>query len=181
MRAHPMPRDPNLTAEFIRSILDYDLETGVFRWKSRPECSDIRNSLWTVRVAGTKVRGYIQIAIYVEGRTISIYAHRLAWLYVYGIWPTQHVDHINGEKTHNAIANLREATISENARNRPKRKDNKSGFTGVMFRASRKKWEGRIMVRGKNVWRRLFDTAAEAHAERMKVLPQHHGEFARVS
>jgi hypothetical protein len=176
---HPMARDPNFTADFVRSILDYDPETGVFRWKSRPECSDLRNSLWTGRIAGTKVCGYIQIAIYVGGRTVSIYAHRLAWLYVYGAWPEQHVDHIDRDKTNNRIANLRAATVAENARNRRKRSDNKTGFTGVAFRANRNKWEGRITLNGKTVWRHTFDTAIEANAARMAALPRFHGDFAR--
>ena len=38
--------------------------------------------------------------------------HRLAWLYVYGKWPEDMVDHINGIKDDNRIENLREATRS---------------------------------------------------------------------
>lgn len=176
-----MPRDPAFTAEFIRSILDYDAKTGLFTWRARAECSALRNSIWTGRAAGTNIHGYIQISIYVDGQSVAIYAHRIAWLYIYGEWPQELLDHIDGDKTNNRIGNIREASYSENACNRPKRSDNKTGYTGVAFRKNRNKWEGKITVRQKTVWRKLFNTAEEAHAARTAALPLHHGAFARIS
>jgi hypothetical protein len=36
----------------------------------------------------------------------------------YGVWPTQLIDHINGDSSDNRIVNLRQTTQSENNRNR---------------------------------------------------------------
>ncbi len=44
-------------------------------------------------------------------------AHRLAWFYVHGVWPKEQIDHINGDKADNCIANLRLADFSKNQAN----------------------------------------------------------------
>lgn len=49
--------------------------------------------------------GYIHIEI--DGQ--DYYAQDLAWLWVYGVFPTRRIEHIDGDKVNNRIANLREA------------------------------------------------------------------------
>ncbi|MEK9720323.1 MAG: HNH endonuclease, partial [Quisquiliibacterium sp.] len=79
-----------LTQERLFDILDYDFETGIFRWKKT-----MRASAWAGDVAGdVKPNGYIRI--YFDGR--GYYAHRLAWFYFYGTWPKGDIDHINRKK-----------------------------------------------------------------------------------
>ena len=48
--------------------------------------------------------GYVRIGI--DGRKYT--SHRLAWLYVHGVWPSDQIDHINRNRSDNRIANLRE-------------------------------------------------------------------------
>lgn len=57
--------------------------------------------------------GYVVISI----KNKVYYAHRLAWLYVYGEIPRGQIDHVNQDKTDNSIKNLRQATSSENMQN----------------------------------------------------------------
>lgn len=50
-------------------------------------------------------------------------AHRLAWLYVYGKWPDNQIDHINGHKYDNRIENLRDIPQKLNLQNNRKFRD----------------------------------------------------------
>ena len=100
-----------LTAERLREVLAYDPDTGVFTWKARTSPFSRVN---VGDVAGNLRRdGYIEICV--DGRKHQ--SHRLAWLYVYGEWPADQIDHINGIRTDNRIANLREANNAENHHN----------------------------------------------------------------
>src|SRR5712671_2076486 len=111
---------PRLRAERLRALLDYAPETGLFYWRVR------RGSAAAGREAGTLAPGgYPVIAI---DRALH-YAHRLAWLYVHGEHATGEVDHVNGDPADNRIANLRQCSRRENARNMRVR--NATGFKGV--------------------------------------------------
>lgn len=98
-----------LTVERLKALLEYEPETGAFRWKS-PTNQRIRRGIATGRV-GTK--GYLYIGIDRK----SYMAHRLAWLYVHGHWPLEQIDHINRIKTDNRIANLRDVPDAINKLN----------------------------------------------------------------
>jgi hypothetical protein len=108
-------------------------------------------------------QGYISIGV--DGT--HYLAHRLAWLYVYGEWPTAwpagQVDHINRIKTDNRIANLRIVTSSENKQNRElPHANNRLGFLGVKRNGS--KFMARIMLHGKVKHLGTFDTPELASA-----------------
>ena len=145
----------HITAEYLREILDYNVSTGVFIWKKRTaKCVHIGD------VAGCleKRIGYMSIGI--SGDVFK--SHRLAWLYVYGVWPEGLIDHINGQKADNRIDNLRVVDANGNSQNvRRPNKRNKSGFIGVI--AYQGKWRASITVDKKT--RRIgdFNTPEEAH------------------
>lgn len=88
-------------------------------------------------------------------------AHRLAWLYVYGSFPSGEIDHINGIKLDNSIVNLRDVNHSINMKNTKRRKDNKSGYSGVNFR--RGLYVARVQIDKKRVFLGNFDNAIDAH------------------
>lgn len=154
-----------LTAERLRELLDYDPDTGVFTRKVRTA-----NNVQVGDVAGAlRHNGYIQISI--DGRLHL--AHRLAWLYVTGESPPSEIDHINGVKNDNRIANLRLATSAENKHNQRKpHADNTTGFLGVTHR--RGKFMAQIMVDGKKKFIGDFKNPEEAHAAYLKAKRQFH-------
>lgn len=142
------------TIEHLRGALSYDISTGVFVWKHNARRPDLIG-----RTAGAKQSaGYWAIAIHNKKQL----AHRLAWFYVTGKWPTQHIDHINGDKRDNRFANLREVTRFENLQNmRKATKANKCGYLGVS--AHQGKWRMQIMANGKRVRMSGFETPEAAH------------------
>ncbi len=146
-----------LSAERLRELLSYDAETGAFAWRIG------RGGLAKsgARAGAIESGGYVQIQV--EGRLRM--AHRLAWLYVHGRWPTFEIDHMNGVRDDNRLSNLREATRAENQQNeRRARSSNKaSGLLGVTWCERASRWRAKIMLGGKNKHLGLFDTAEAAH------------------
>lgn len=160
----------NPTAERIRELLDYDRETGWFRWRNTP-----RKDGPPKRAGNLTQTGYRRIEI----GGCEYREHRLAWLYVYGVWPTQDIDHINGVRDDNRIANLRLATRSQNLGNARRSSANKSGFKGVS--SSGRKWKALIAIPYTGRYRYLgtFDTPEQAHAAYVRAARETYGEFAR--
>jgi len=160
-----------LTAARLREILHYDPDTGAFTWRVS------RKGVRAGAAAGTLCQGYYRIMA--DRR--SYQAHRLAWLYMTGAWPEAEIDHINLARADNCWCNLREATRVENQRNTSARPNNTSGFKGVVWHKSAKRWRATITADGKQCHLGYFDTpqaAAAAYADAAKKL---FGEFARAS
>ncbi|MBD1229107.1 HNH endonuclease [Xenorhabdus griffiniae] len=110
---------------------------------------------------------------------MHIYIHRLAWLLYYGRWPSEFIDHINGDKSDNRIVNLREASNTENSWNSKMRKNNSSGIKGVCWCKSKKKWVARIRIDGKRKTLGYFSNIDEARLIMEKARTKYHGEFSR--
>lgn len=148
-----------LTQKELKALLDYNESTGVFTWKvyrSRgARAGDNAGTLCAQGYINIKLNGYVYRA------------HRLAWLYVYGVFPNREIDHRDRIRDHNWIKNLRDVTPGKNKENcwEP-RSHNKCGFLGVIAR--RGKWRAHISVDGKQRWLGTFDTPALAHEEYLK-------------
>lgn len=126
--------------EVLRQLLDYNPATGVLTWRERevgmfPAKTPARSAalcrLWNARYSGQEALtclsdGYRTGAI--SGTNYK--AHRVIWKMESGRDP-DHIDHINGDRTDNRLANLRDVTLTDNARNRKVSTANKSGIMGV--------------------------------------------------
>lgn len=155
-----------LTAERLREALHYEPETGVFTWRTSPG-----NGLKAGAVAGSSNgNGYLQIRV--DG--VKHRSHRLAWLYMTGVWPASEIDHRNRVKSDNAFSNLRLSTRSLNLQNQTSAlKNNSTGFLGV---SQRRKgvFVARIRLDGKSTFLGQFDTPEVAHAAYLKAKMELH-------
>lgn len=104
--------------------------------------------------------------------------HRLIWEYFHGVPPTNHIDHIDGNKSNNSISNLREATKIENGANRGKQKNNKSGYKGVSWDNYNKNYHVVVKHGDKRIKRTTKDFE-EACRWAEELRNQLHGEFAK--
>ena len=152
-----MNKPLSLDAQYVREVLDFDPNTGDFHWRV-----DLGTSRRGQIAGGLSSKGYIQIGV--GGRTIS--AHRLAWIHVYGAWPTNCIDHINGIKSDNRISNLRDVEHRVNMQNkrRASGKNKSSGLIGAWRESGSKRWVSRITVDQKRIFLGSFGTAEEAHS-----------------
>ena len=158
MSVHIVPRRPELTAEYLRSILHYDQETGIFTWKVRTS-----NNVKAGDVAGCQ-NGAGYLLIRVQSRPYQ--AHRLAWLYMHGVWPKDQIDHINRNRSDNRISNLRDVSRKQNLQNSGKSSANTSGHTGVSWNKQNSKWQAVIMHNYKNIHLGCYNTIEEALSAR---------------
>lgn len=164
----------NKTQTYLKEILDYNPDTGVFTWKVRDKKyfkNEGSYKIWNTRFSGkiagsikTNKDGYRYLQITINKKLYL--AHRLAWLYVYGVWPKNQIDHINGCSLDNRIHNLRDVTNQVNSCNQKKHKNNKSGITGVSWHRSTNKWivRGSITINGKRkrIYLGLFENIDDA-------------------
>ncbi len=145
----------SISADRLRELLSYDRDTGVFEW-IRPTNARIKAG---AQPACTDTGGYVVIRI--DGELHR--AHRLAWLYVHGSFPSGPIDHRNGDRADNRIANIRAASGEVNAQNRRvARNDNKLGILGVC--KSRGKFLATITAFGRRHHLGYFPTAELASA-----------------
>jgi hypothetical protein len=161
-----------LTKELLKEHIDYNPNTGVFTWIKK---TNKKSRVNIGSEAGTiTVHGYLSIYIGHHYR-----ANRLAWFYVYGLWPSKGmvIDHINGIKTDNRICNLREATPQQNTFNQVKHSNNTSGYKGVYWSNVNKKWYAQGRINGKNKFLGNFINPKHASLAYENFCSKIHGEF----
>lgn len=122
----------------------------------------------------SKKSGYILIRL--EGRLYR--AHRLAWLYMTGEWPSEMIDHKDGDRANNRFINLRDARGGQNHHNGRMRKTNSSGYKGVSWSKGAEKWSAQIKVNWVKIHLGLFEDPYEAHKAYVSAAAKYHGEFA---
>lgn len=157
-----------LTQDLIKTLLNYDAETGVFTWKVKAA-----RNVNIGDVAGFYRNGYCHITI----KSKSYLAHRLAWLYVNGKLPDNLIDHKDLNPSNNRIDNLRLATYQQNNLNHGVNNRNILGVRGVCYVAHARKYKARAVFNGVNHYLGYHDTIEQASAAYQAFAKEHHGEF----
>lgn len=162
-----------LTQAKLQEYLHYDPNTGFFTWIKKPNNKILKGT----RAGTTHKNGYRQINLlgkkYVE--------HRLAWLYMYGQFPKELIDHINHDRADNRLCNLREVSIAENARNRIRNSNTRVDEAGIWWCRRRKRYIAEITLNQKKVYQKSFTDIDEAINQRKSKLlelgfHENHGE-----
>ena len=154
----------DLTAQRLRELVHYDPETGQF-WKLPKSTARLNASAACMQLGCVnKHIGYVSVGV----DKSHFYAHRLAWLYMVGELPKYEIDHINGIRTDNRFANLRDASRSLNAQNMRKANSaNSTGFIGVTRYkrgTAKNRFVATIKTNRVRKYIGIFDTPEEAHA-----------------
>jgi hypothetical protein len=160
-----------LDARTARELLRYEPETGELFWRERSRhffrCRRSWHS-WNTRYSlkevakGSRTNGYRVLTIF--GKRYR--AHRVIWLLVYGEFPLEEIDHINGNKIDNSLKNLRCVTSHENNKNAKRPHTNRSGVVGVSLLKKTGEWYASVSVNHKTISLGSFKTLGEAAVAR---------------
>jgi len=165
----------------LNDLLDYDPETGLFTWK--------KSRRGTARAGSTagrlhKYTGYVYIYI----KSKFYLAHRLAYKMYHGSDPVDMLDHIDMDRANNRIANLRDATRTQNGGNSKSKKNSFSGVKGVQANRNLAKsgistaspWKAHITFNKKKIHLGCYKTKEEAAIAYEKAAKEYFGDFART-
>ena len=154
--------------ERVIELFEYDPDTGVF--KNRISRGRAKAG---ARAGADTGHGYRRIIVDYK----KYYEHHLAWLIVHGDWPDE-IDHIDGDRSNNAISNLRLATRTQNCANGGWA-TGLSGLRGVYKDWRRPElWYAKIQVGRRQIYLGYYDTPEEAHAVYLAAAEKYFGEFA---
>jgi hypothetical protein len=154
-----MRQHRQIDLEKARELVDYDPATGVFRWKvshGRAKAGSVAGSPHS--------EGYTKIVV----GGVGYYAHRLAWAFNHDTQINGEIDHINGNRSDNRLANLRVVPPIGNARNRCRHPRNTSGVCGVSWNKKSQKWYAYIIKNTKQISLGFYSVFSEAVAARDK-------------
>tara|TARA_R110000851_G_scaffold138417_1_gene275047 strand:+ start:988 stop:1500 length:513 start_codon:yes stop_codon:yes gene_type:complete len=127
------------TQDKLKAKIHYCRDTGIFTWlygTGLVKAGDRAGSVSTTKFS----KSYIKIKVFRK----HYQAHRLAYFYINGEWPTNQLDHIDGCGTNNKWSNLRPVTAAENCKNKRLQSNNTSGTTGVTFNEYMGRWKATI-------------------------------------
>lgn len=168
-----------MNQELVRRLFTY--KRGVLYWNHRP-LEDFKrinayvmwNKRYSLRPAGSPdPRGYIRIGVYKKYYS----AHRLIWLYHYGVFPEM-IDHKNGKKADNRISNLRAVKCSQNLWNAKMYSHTKTGVKGL-YERKKGVYEAYICTNGERTYLGRFTNKKVAARTIRRARELLHGEYAR--
>ena len=139
----------------IRRLISYDPDSGNLIWRER---MSNRVKPGMAALSAAKSSGHLHGFV----RGVALQAHRVAWAIHYGEWPTGFIDHVNGVRCDNRIANLRVVDARDNAKNRRANKMKVSGLPHGVSQKANGRYFAQIQEGGRNVHLGYFGSADEA-------------------
>jgi hypothetical protein len=185
-------KTPLPSPDQLRKLIEYDPISGILTWRERPVVlfsKGRRSAAWSAAVWNAKhankpalsqktSHGYMRGNVTVDGVTKSILAHRAAWAIYHGCWPGPIMDHEDNDGCNNRIANLRDATTHQNARNCTSARGSSSQYLGVFNDRVKNRWTASITVEGKQIWLGGFNDERAAAIAYDTAAREYFGDFA---
>lgn len=159
----------------FHGVFTADFSTGVLTWKAPPK----NHAEKVGQIAGYPNRGkgknkdYWQVRAF--GRTFK--RSRVIFHMANGRWPTPALDHIDGDSLNDALVNLRECSLSENAAN-SSRKTRSTALPRGVYLTRQGRYLARLTVRGKTANLGTFDTPEDAQAAHERARKEAFNDFA---
>jgi hypothetical protein len=157
-----------ITQPELKEKLHYNPDTGIFIWK-----------VSIGKVKPDQVAGFIGKNGYriIRVNSKNYISHRLAWLYVYGKFPSV-IDHINCIRNDNRLCNLRECTNQQNQWNQKNYSTNTSKVKGVSWNTKLQKWKVGIRTEIGRIHLGYFKSLDDAKSVIIEARNKYHKEFA---
>jgi hypothetical protein len=158
--------DQSITQEHVRSVFNYDPETGIV---TRINELTTPNRHLVGPNVGSRVHGHLRV--FVGGR--NVFMHRVIWLWMTGSWPSQTIDHINGIRDDNRWINLRDVSVQENSMNRRvAAKTSRSGIVGVHWDKAKRRYRAKIGINGVTRYLGTFTDISDAQSARQRAFEE---------
>lgn len=155
-------RKTSITQARLKELVHYEPTAGVFTRKVA--LSNGSGGLGTV-LGKVMNAGYLRASV----NGVSYLLHRLAFLYMTGLWPEIDVDHVNGIRTDNRWKNLRSVDRRTNSENRREVMPGKKGGNLLgTHKCSKNRWQSSITTKGSLRYLGTFETEEAAHQAYLK-------------
>lgn len=158
-----MPRPPSTTLDSVEKIAAL---------KELLACNPNTGDLWWIKEGGRRTVGKLICPHPISKgyrifhcRSVTYGAHRVVWAFVNGPIPDGlQIDHINGVRHDNRIENLRLVNTKTNCENKHEAlPNNRSGYLGVSYHKTKKRYCASIRISGKLVHLGYYPTPEAAH------------------
>lgn len=116
---------------------------------------------------------------FIDGKQVRL--HRYAFYLMEGKWPTEEIDHINGNTLDNRWVNLRKCSSGDNRKNKGKYSNNTSGYKGVSVTRYKDKIYYGAFIQNEGEFKYLgrYKTAEDAYEAYKKAAKDLFGNFSR--
>jgi hypothetical protein len=169
----------------LQNFLVLCVKSGKLYWKHRDqEYFQTYRSFrsWNEKFAGKEAFTSVNSDGYRTGCLLwkSVKAHRIVWAMTRGEWPTDEIDHINGDPADNRPENLRHVSHTENVKNRAISSGTFTGQIGINKCSGSDKFRVRLAGQPFGVYDKLED-AIRVRDEKLAELGFHpnHGRTKR--
>lgn len=147
-------------------------ELGSLVWKNGPK----NHPRLAGQEAGSARRSRKKVYIHVKNNRRSLKRGWLIFLWVNKRWPTECLDHIDGDSENDSIRNLREATVTQNAWNHKRRAKKSALPMGV--RQCGDRFQARIAVNKTMKHLGCYSTPNAAETAYLKARKEYFGDYA---